>query len=273
MNRSSCFFIATVLSFGLATPSAQAQVVPIFQDNFESYADQAAFNAAWPVVGTQPSCTWSTDQSVSPTHSILSPAVTTAQGNTFAGRNFHTFTATPPTASNSVVYNFSFYDTTATNASYRQYANMQAGASPATFGQLVSMGLNNNIVVTFYMARILSYDGGNGVSAYFQLDGTGVGTSPPGRSTGWHLLQAVLSPTQIDLYVDGTLARSAVAGWATPPSYDRVLLGSGLSNNGNAAYFDNVLFGTQAVPEPSSLLLLGVGVFGIVRRWRRRNRA
>ena len=73
MNRFSCFLIATVLSFGLATSSAQAQVVPIFQDNFESYADQAAFNAAWPVVGTQPSCTWSTDQSVSPTHSILSP--------------------------------------------------------------------------------------------------------------------------------------------------------------------------------------------------------
>jgi hypothetical protein len=275
VGKTPLIVLAAVACLSLSAANSSAQVTPVFQDNFESYTSQTDFNNAWPVVSTQPSATWSTDQATSPTHSILSPAVTTAQGNTVAARNMHTFTATTPTATNSVVYQFNFFDSTATNASYRQYANLQNSAAPGS-GGLISLGLNNNIISTSYMARVLGYDGGQGSGAYFPLDGTGVGTTPPGRTTGWHALKAVISPTEIDLYVDGTLARvvpPASVTWSPQP-YDRMLLGSGLSNNGNAAYFDDVLVGTvTGVPEPTSLALAGLAASGLAARLVRRRRS
>ena len=54
MMQRTCGFVMVLGCFvlGLGAPRANAQVV-LLQDNFDSYANQAAFNAVWPAtVGT-----------------------------------------------------------------------------------------------------------------------------------------------------------------------------------------------------------------------------
>jgi hypothetical protein len=59
--------------------------------------------------------------------------------------------------------------------------------------------------------------------------------------------------------VNGILAErvSNVGTSATLRSYDAIRLGSGVSNAGNAAWYDN--FSVQVIPEPSTM---GLGLLG-----------
>src|SRR5437899_3338876 len=80
-----------------------AQATVFLDEHFDSYADQAAFQAAWPITGTA-AVVLNTDQSVSPTKSV--EALTTA---TRSGRNFgETLTLTG--SSDLVIFRFNFYD-------------------------------------------------------------------------------------------------------------------------------------------------------------------
>jgi hypothetical protein len=99
------------------------------------------------------------------------------------------------------------------------------------------------------------------------------------RSTGWHNLKVVLSSddglsTDYDFYVDGVLAERVhnIGTAAQIRSYDVIRLGSGLSNANNAAYYDNMRVqtgGPDLIPEPTSLVLVGLGLFGVFHAGRR----
>lgn len=232
--------------------SAQAETL-VFSDSFDSYANQAAFQTAWPVVGAQPSGTLSTTQFASSPKSIFIPGTTIGSS---APRNEHTFAETGnPSATNVIRYSFDFYDSAPAANPERNFANIQDAAGTLS-GQLVSMGLNNNLLTNwdggnYYMARIVGYTptylpqldpqtpaqpaGSSG--AYFKLN---EGPASTLRSAGWHNLAVDISDTEYKFYVDNTLAKTISYTPPTPRSFDNVRLGSGLSNNNQSAYFDNV---------------------------------
>ena len=251
--------------------SANAAV--LLSDNFDGYADQAAFNAVWPAqVGT--GGTLSTLQFLSSPNSVNFPL--TAQRN---GRSYTE--SGNPSALNAITFSFDFYDSNAGASPYRQVCQLIDGAGSAS-GQLVSLGMNNNQSSAdsggnYYMARILGYTptavdpdggpnesaGGLAAGAFFKLNDYGVGL----RSTGWHNLAVTFTDTVFSFYVDGLLAET-VANTFTLRSYDAVRLGSGLSSV-NEAYFDNMLIGVNLVPEPSTFavgLMGGIWLLSVMRR-------
>jgi len=236
---------------------AHAQL--FLNENFDTYADQAAFQAAWPVSGTA-STVLNTEQSVSPSQS--------AKGLTTATRNARSVGEIGflNGSTDLVIFRFNFYDSAGSASAYRQYAELDDTAAPSGSGQLYAMGLNNNIASTFYMARILGGDGGTGASAFFPLNDSGA----PSRSTGWHSLEADIGDNSVQYYVDGILSKTVNISALTDRSLDTVRLGSNLSAT-QVAYFDDIHVERIAIPEPSALALSLLGGLGLLAsRLRRR---
>lgn len=288
-GRQSSFLgaaAAGVLTAVLAGTSARAAVV--VNDTFDTYANQAAFEATWTPIGTVAplSAELSTAQAVSAPNSVRVPG--TAANN--QSRNRRTFTDTPALVpSEQLVWSFDFYDSAPTASPQRNSANLQDTTGPTATNQLVSMGFNNNQNGTqsggqFYMARILGYTpptvdphGGPDESvvaagSYFKLNDFGVGT----RSLGWHNLAVVMTTddgasTDYAFYVDGVLAERVdnVGTAASLRQYDNITLGSGLSNGSTEAFFDNVRLESGPIPEPGSVGLLGLAACGVLARRRR----
>lgn len=257
-------------SFGVAmcivSGAQSAHAVVVFEDNFDSYTDQASFDAVWSVLaGTSAGVTYenvqlSTDQSVSPTKSAKAPAQPT--GATLLQRSYHDFPAqTLAAAGDKIVLSFDFYDSNSPSAAYREYAEIRSTGFASSTNQLIAVGLNNNQLESAsggpaYMGRILGYtplatdadgganeDGTLAAGQFFKLNDFGTGT----RALGWHNLKVEitsddLASTDYNFYVDNQLAEkvSNVGSAASLRSYERVVLGSALTNNNTAAYFDNV---------------------------------
>lgn len=249
----------SLAAFGLVLAAPAATLL---SDSFESYATQADFTNSWLILGATPiSGTLISTQAVSLPNSVH-------YDDLVAQRNQRLFTESGlPAADNTVTFSFDFYDTDSAANPYRQYANLQDGTGPSGSGQLISMGLNNNLITTadggnFYMARILGVNAG----AYFKLNDNPSLT----RSTGWHNLSVTISDVDFRFFVDGSLAEVVPQGTNILRSYDVVRLGSGLTST-REAMFDNVSVVT-AVPEPGtlSLIVLGMGGFFLHRRFRRR---
>jgi hypothetical protein len=270
-----------------------ARAATILSDNFDGYADQAAFQAAWPAIGTDttfPSGLLQSTNSLSSPNAVQNPAESTTN-NRYRNRRSFSETSTFASSGNlgvgdQLVWSFDFYDSDSTKAPARNYSNLQDSTAPTATNQLISMGLNNNQTSAnsggnYYMARILGYtvpatdpDGGpaesvTGAGIYFKLND--FATSPL-RSTGWHNLKVVITTpdavtSNYTFYVDGNLAEkvSGVGAAGTLRSYDNIAIGSGFSNAGVEADFDNQKL-EMLVPEPASLGLLAAGALLCVRR-------
>lgn len=291
MKIATCSLCSAALLAGTAVVSPAASV---FYDNFDSYADQAAFEAAWTPIGTVAplGATLATDQASSPLQSVRIDGTATSGQQ----RNQHSFTDTGLIDTlTTITFSFDFYDSNPAASPYRQQAVLQDGSGTAT-GQIIGMGLNNNQLASasggnFYMARITGYtplaidpEGGPGESGtltsgmFFKLNDF---ASSPLRTVGWHNLKVVIGTddglsADFAFYVDNLLAEqvSNVGTAALFRSYDYIRIGSGYSNAGNAAWYDNFSVDVTVVPEPSTfgLCLLGVAAL-IYRRGRQRRRA
>ena len=271
-----------------------SQAASVFTDNFDSYANQAAFEAAWTPIGTVApvSATLATDRASSGSQSIRVDG--TLSNN--QQRNEESFTETGFLGINTnITFSFDFYDSNAAAPPYRQFSVLQDGTGTAT-GQLIGMGLNNNHINSdsggnFYMARITGYtptplaidpdggpnEGGTLASgAFFKLNDF---TASPLRSTGWHNFGVVISTddgasADFAFFVDNILAERVnnVGSAAQFRSYDVIRLGSGVSNAGNAAWYDNFSVQVTVVPEPSTFGLCLLGVAALVCRRRQQRR-
>src|SRR5687768_13307602 len=126
-------FSLVVVASSVTSPNLLATV--LLEDNFDGYADQAAFVAAWPQDGAVASGTLSNVQADSIPFSIN--FATTAQRNqrTFA----ETLEPTTLELGNVIRFSFDFYDSNAALSPYRQHNNLQDGASPSSGGQLIAI--------------------------------------------------------------------------------------------------------------------------------------
>jgi hypothetical protein len=224
MKLGTCLGAAIVVLFG-GVYSAQAQVY--VNDNFDGYADQAAFEAVWTPLGcaagaaacgtfTPQSVQLNQDTSVSAPNSVYQGDITEVGTNSNAQRNRYTFATAAAEANDTpqlvpgqkLTFSFDFYDNAPALSPYRQYAQVMDGTVGTGTNQLIAMGLNNNQTAAnsggnFYMARIVGYNptavpdpqGGpaesvGGSGAFFKLND--YGTSPL-RSEGWHNLKVEIS--------------------------------------------------------------------------------
>lgn len=268
----------------IAVPTQAATIVSFVNDNFDGYADQAAYQVAWTTVTTATQL--STAQAVSAPNSVL---VNGTSSNSMRSRATFSETGTPGIY-NTLTWSFDYYDSAASAATsalpQRNYANLQDTTAPSGTNQLISMGLNNNQTNTnsggaYYMARILGFspptidpDGGPneggtlGSGAYFKLNDFG----SPHRTQGWHNLTVVISTddglsTDYAFYVDNLLAErvSNVGTAASLRSYDNITMGSGLSNGSTSVNFDNMVL-SAIVPEPTTLAMSVLGGLALLRR-------
>jgi len=203
---------------------------------------------------------------------------TSTGGSTGIGRKYKSFA---PVATTETL-TFSFYmKLGAASANNRQFAELRSytadtwGGSTG-FDQILAIGAfngNTNVLNADNSVGALNNSGkwqarvtlsGYANGGWFVLD------QAANRTTDWTKFEVVVAPTGIEFFVDGvkghngTFSRGTSATWTA----DTVVLGSGLSSAGTTSGFDNVSVSTGVVPEPASMIALGIGALALVRKRR-----
>lgn len=230
--------------------SITASAAPIFQDNFEGGV-YAGSGGQWTAADSNYLMSWSTEQSVSPTHSVKTTVGT--------ARIYHNFgqEVTCP------MYSFYLYDSTMT----RDYGELRAysgsGYNDGTLQQLLAIGKYTAVTLpgevydgSYYQGRV-TYGSNAG---WFNLNAPGA----PTRSPGWHKFTIAVQPDQttVNFFVDDILSRTITG--ATAATYDCVTLGFGAGTSMGVSYYDNV----NVTPEPCTCLFMALASLAVVRRRR-----
>ncbi len=264
---------ALLVSGAVVLALASQQVSAAFVENFDSYANQAQFEAAWrPYSADNSSMQLSFDgHSGNGVHGVAA----TNYHNRNA-RDLDNLTEYKGTDDSPVVFEFWINDTDtnlpASPAGARNFCELRAfagdgipaySAGNSSLQGLIAMGMYNTpISDDHYHARV--YYGG--VSSWFSLN-----TS---RQAGWHKLSAEIGSSWVKFLVDDQLDTtvSLQAGTNRLFAFDGVVLGSGLTSGGYDVGFDDLSvsrFMAAAVPEPSALVFLGLGAALFLRKPRR----
>ncbi|MFH1745642.1 MAG: PEP-CTERM sorting domain-containing protein [Planctomycetota bacterium] len=218
-------------------------------DDFDSYADQPAFDAVYtqlypavPLMLDQ-SMGYSDGQSVNPGPDNVNYTVR-------AYKNFGEEVA--GTDANPLVFEFMYHMDIADHWHTREYIELRgyegAGYGDGGLMELIALGCTSSGVdTTVYNARILS--GENWVN------------TTTAKVADWVKLSAVITSSAVEVYVNDVLNYS---GPRSPDvTFDCVVLGSGLSSHVDV-HFDDL--NIQVIPEPGTLILLGLGGLALIRR-------
>lgn len=237
-------------SIAMALISASTGLAQTVTDDFDGYADQAAFDAAW-TAGTAAMTLTTTNQSVSGANSIY-------QGTVAQQSRIEIGYEIPVSM---LDFSFSFYDPVGDGSLARTYGMVYAHSGDWGVGlqQLVAIGKYNGIATTKYSGRVAF-----GSVSWFALDAA----TSPDRSVGWHEARITGSlvggQAQYDFYIDDLLAGTRTS--TVIADFDWIVMGSGLSST-HGMWYDDV---SIMVPEPSSLALSLLGGFGLLAAIRRR---
>lgn len=235
----------------LALVSASSGMAQTVSDNFDSYADQTAFDAAW-TPGVAAMTLTTTNQSVSGANSIYQGTVA-QQSRIAIGYEIPI---------SMLDFSFSFYDPAGAGSLARTYGMAYAYSGDWGVGlqQLVAIGKYNAVASTKYHGRVAF-----GSVSWFALDAP----TSPDRTVGWHEARITGSlvggQAQYDFYIDGLLAGTRTST-VTDSTFDWIVMGSGLSST-HGMWYDDI---SIVIPEPSSLALSLLGGFGLLAMFRRR---
>lgn len=254
-NRAKVF-LAGAVAVGLSVGATSASGAILIQDDFESYTSTPELDAAWPIADrtTNPSGGPATFLDNGPAGSTNTSQ--TIHNTTRTSRS-RSFTPTAPTNDEPLVLSLDIYDSNAADTAINQYAQIRNFNSTGSLTQLISIGISSlGPDDTNYQARV----------AFGSVNWISLNTD---RSTGWHSFKAEIFPDSVNFFVDGVLDTTVtgITGGVGNP-YSQVFAGpTGLSDRAEDGYYDNVV--VEAVPEPTSLALVGLGSLALLARRRR----
>jgi N-acetyl-anhydromuramyl-L-alanine amidase AmpD len=217
------------------TVNVTVQTLPnVLVDNFDNYANQAAFDAVWYDTNASPYYFDATSGNPNGTVIMPSPSAN-AMGRFYRnfGGSFNGTDAAPLT----LTYDLYLDAAGAPGWSGARHFVEIRGYSGAAYNSgslqnLLAIGLNNGSSDTFsttkYQGRVL-----NG-AAWQTLDEG----SAPARAAGWHQMKIVVTTGQVLFYVDNILSETETR----PNSYgfDCVMIGSDLTAAGFTVRVDNL---------------------------------
>ncbi len=247
-------------SFGLAWLGlcmAPLTAAVVFEDNFESYADTAAFQAVWGNAGLGTLDTVAGNPGQSAAH----------PGGTVNSRSFTPFT---PTATEHLRLTGQIFDDGLNNTK-RLSIGLRNGAA-----NIIEMGLYTP--VPYYSARVINFSSTPPSTNPNWVAFKDAGGSPLTQQVaGWHTFTVEIGDATVDFSLDlnsnGSIDSTlSFVSTATSVGFNNLRFGgpSDATSGGGGAKFDNLRLETIAVPEPTSAgvcALLG-GLFMIRRRRR-----
>jgi len=243
--------------FAAAAFAPVAYSATLFSENFDSYANGAAGNTIPQIttagIGAGDSVTVSTAQALSGANSLK-----------------YTSNNVDEPVQPDIFFNFSSPVTAATIGLNLSFSYQKAGDAYdpniwVMFGGPNAGFANGNIALR-----------NNGMNNFFSTTGDGFqGTG--GNEFAWHTVNVAYTFTNNGTNITGYSADFTTAGGFFTPSFSLTTTGLNISSidslrfqfRGNAGdvYLDNVS-ATSVIPEPTAMVLLGMGVVSLLRRRR-----